>query len=107
MPEFVYENEPDAPFAEEGQPLFFRRLWDGALMIYGYSYRLTGEDWAKCRESWEFRRSFFTRSFSQAEPRGEVGFQPLNAVEEISREEFERAAADGWPSPSFIQRFPR
>jgi hypothetical protein len=117
LPEFTYEREPYAPFADEGQPLFFRRRYGGnpqpqherdntifvdlspaqAIWIYGYSYQSEyPEDRALDPEVWQRRRAFFAWNHSVMEPRGEPGYVPLDAVEEISREEFEAAAARDW-----------
>jgi len=114
----TYEHEPEAPFADEGQPLFFRRRYVGmgglvapgdVLWIYGYSFRLTGaEDEYTARQSWHNRRAFYGWHASVKEPRGEPGFVALADVEEITREEYEQAAVRGWPGPEgdWIQRFP-
>jgi hypothetical protein len=119
MPEFTYEHEPDAPFADAGQPLFFRRRYGGdpepphregslvhvsmeparPVWIYGYSIRLTGEDWASCRDVWQRRMAFYAYHYSVMEPRGEPGFVRITDVEPITREQFEYAAAEGWPVP--------
>lgn len=119
MPEFRYEYEPDAPFAEFGQPLFFRRPYGGnpeashkegntvfvsmeparPIWIYGYSIRLTGSDAASCRDAWERRLAFYAYCYSVMEPRGEPGFVPAEDVQAITREQFEYAAAEGWPVP--------
>jgi hypothetical protein len=113
---FNYEVEPDAPFAGAGQPLFFKRRWGGnphepferdgivyvsmspaeAITIYGYSIRLYGEDADQARYAWSMRESFYTWCYSVMEPRGEPGFVPLAEVQEITREEFEAAAAAKW-----------
>jgi hypothetical protein len=114
---FRYEREPYAPWADAGQPLFFRRRYGGdpqptfeqggmlyvdmspsqAIWIYGFSAQSEyAEDRALEREVWERRRAFWAWCFSVMEPRGEPGSVPLDAVEEISREEFEAAAERGW-----------
>jgi hypothetical protein len=113
---FHYDQEPDAPFAGAGQPLFFKRQWGGnpqepferdgivyvsmapaePVTIYGYSIRLTGEDADAARYAWSMRESFCSWCYSVMEPRGEPGFVPLAEVQEITREEFEAAAAERW-----------
>ena len=114
MAEFSYEHPPTAPF--DGQPVFFRREWGGnpqepymrdgmvyismepaeVITIYGYSFALTGEDATTAKYAWEARRSFCAWCYSVMEPRGEPGFVPLDDVQEITREEFEQAAAARW-----------
>jgi hypothetical protein len=120
MTEFDYEGRtPYARFADGGQPLYFRRRYGqeteppvpppfpGAVVvslapaepitIYGYSYQSSyAEDRAHDPETWNRRRAFFAWCCSVMEPRGEPGYVPLDAVEEISREEFEAAAERGW-----------
>lgn len=110
-----YEYQPETMF--EGQPLFFRRRYVGmgglvepgdVLWIYGYSFRLTGEDAYAARDSWERRRAFYGWHASVKEPRGEPGFVALADVQEITRDEYEQAAVRGWAAPddNWIQRFP-
>jgi hypothetical protein len=110
MAEYVYRYEPDAPFASDGQPRYFRRRYapDGTepLWIYGYSFRLTGEDAGKARDAWQRRRAFYAWCMSVVEPRGEPGFVPVADVQPLTREQFEQAAAAGWPAPDLIQRWP-
>lgn len=112
---FNYEQEPTAPF--DGQPLFFARTWGGnpqepfvrdgiayismepavPITIYGYSVTSPySEDQDTERFSWLERQSFLAWCYSTMEPRGEIGFVPLSEVHEISREEFEAAAAASW-----------
>jgi hypothetical protein len=113
---FDYQAEPDAPFALDGQPLFFKRRWGGnpqepferdgivyvsmapakAITIYGYSIRLYGEDADSARYAWSMRESFCAWCYSVMEPRGEPGFVPLAEVQEITREEFEEAGTRRW-----------
>jgi hypothetical protein len=69
------------------------------IWIYGFSIRLTGEDWHSCQDAWARRRAFYAICASVMEPRGEPGFVPADDVEPITREEFEYAAAEGWPVP--------
>lgn len=111
---FAYEQEPAAPF--DGQPVFFSRRYGGnpqepfardgivyismepavPVTIYGYSVALTGEDATTARFAWEQRRSFCAWCYSVMEPSGEPGFVPFDDVTEITREEFEAAAATRW-----------
>jgi hypothetical protein len=118
MPDFTYEREPDAPFATFGQPLFFRRRYggnpqppreesgmvhvslepDNPIWIYGYSIRLTGSDAHAAQDAWDRRLAFYAYCYSPMCPRGEPGFVPAIDVEPITREAFEYAAAEGWPS---------
>jgi hypothetical protein len=114
---FDYEREPYAQWADDGQPLFWRRAYGGnpqpafeyggmlyvdmsparQIWIYGYSAPSQfKEDHPLERETWERRRAFPAWCYSVMEPRGEPGIVPLDAVEEISREEFEAAAARDW-----------
>ena len=101
MAEYQYRYRPEAPFASDGQPLYFVRVYqpNGAdpLWIYGYSFRLTGEDWSTARDVWARRRAFYAWCMSIKEPEGEPGFVAVDDVQEITREEFEQAAAEGWP----------
>ena len=107
-----YAYEPEAPFAAEGQPLYFVRRYVGpperpgvfslvapgeTLMIYGYSFRLTGSDAAVAQDAWKRHRRFMAWCSSAREP-GEMGFVPLDDVEEITREQYEAAAEAGWPT---------
>jgi hypothetical protein len=114
---FDYEQEPYAPFADGGQPLYFKRRYGGnpqpdreidgilhvdmspaqAIWIYGYSVTSRyAEDKPQERFAWNERGSFLTWCYSVMEPRGEPGFVPLAEVQEITREEFEAAAAAKW-----------
>lgn len=103
-----YEHSPFP-----GVPKFFRRDYDqrGAevltqahgvtmynltagerLTIYGYSIRSPyPEDHAVEERSYKHLRTFFSMCFSVKVPDGEVGFTPLDEVQEISQAEFERA----------------
>jgi hypothetical protein len=114
---FEYEHKLYAQFADAGQPLFFKRLIGGnpepaferggtifvslepaePTWVYGYS---STSEYAEDRtleiEVWNRRRAFWSWNFSVIEPNGEPGSVPLDAVEEITREEFEAAAARGW-----------
>jgi len=115
---FAYETEPYARFADEGQPLFFRRRYGGspeppqeiggmmfvslapaeAIWIYGYSTQSRyAEDRALDPGVWATRRAFWGWHYSVMEPRGEPGYIALaDVTEEITREEFEAAAERGW-----------
>lgn len=112
---FAYEQKPNARF--DGIPLFFARRWGGnpqepfardgivfismepavPITIYGYSVTSPyPEDRDSERFAWTERRSFLAWCYSTMEPSGEVGFVPADDVTEISREEFEAAAAASW-----------
>ena len=118
---FTYEHPPYAAFADDHQPLFFRRRIGGnplpehveivhgrpmvvldlsptePIYIYGYSYDPEyAEDRVLLREAWERARRFWAYCFSVMCPEGEPGSVPLNEVEAITREDFEAAAAAGW-----------
>lgn len=100
MPSFL--PDPDTATPYPGAPRFFKRYWDetgglnAPLWIYGYSCRSTyEEDWPVEDDAWARRRAFPSISFSSVEREGEYGFQPLRAVQEISRLEFIEAAREG------------
>jgi hypothetical protein len=114
---FHYEHPPYAQFGDENQPLFFRRRYGGnpqppemyegvvhfdltpdvPIWIYGYSVAsLYAEDREAERHAWQQRRSFQAWCYSVMCPTGEPGMVPLDAVEEITQEAFEIAAARSW-----------
>jgi hypothetical protein len=117
----VTERTPYAAFADEGQPLYFRRRYGGdpqppetqeiggrrmmvvslepaeAIWIYGFSYDSEyAEDREQQRYAWGARRAFWAWCHSVMCPEGEPGSVPLDAVEEITPEAFAEAAGRGW-----------
>lgn len=108
------ENWPPSPddvTVIGNAPRFFKRDWPGPLdrlvpdavvlnpgvTIYGYAaMSWIAEDHPLERRRWEQRRAFGAWCFSVAEPDGEWGDHPADAVTEITREEFEAARARGW-----------
>lgn len=90
----VPENLPEFVFDARGS-------FPGGLMIYGYQIRSRyAEDRPQEEFSWRERNTFLSVCFSEVEPDGELGFTPAPSatplVREITKEQFEAAAAAGW-----------
>lgn len=82
----------------EGAPSFFKRVWQG-LVIYGWAQKsYYPEDARQEKFAWENNRSFLSVCFSIVEPEGELGFTRVDAVKEITKEEFMEAAKNDWPN---------
>ena len=121
MTEFAYPHRPYAQFADDGQPKYFRRRYGGnpppfarqqiggrvvrvlsmepveEIYIYGYSYNSNyPEDRDVQQHAWQSRRNFLAYCYSTMCPHGEPGFVAVDVTEEISQEDFERAAAQEW-----------
>jgi hypothetical protein len=83
------------PDAQGRRDLIIQRLYGpdaGILPIWGFACRSEyAEDAASEKWAFEQNRSFLAWCFSSMEPRGEIGFVPLDEVVEVSREEFDIA----------------